>query len=186
MARWLPRLMPPGGRPAGISALKPLLDQLSSEAADEVRQALGQHTEASDLAAFQAAAVELLGRATSLDVPAETALSTVEAAIKKHPMGQESHSRRAAWIVDLVHGVTRVLGLCAELPGLDPRDTLQLYRVFPRLVDREAGQSVELFLKITRHRLVAGDQPHELIRRPQLLKDAHKPVTSQDLGGLSV
>ena len=184
LSRWLPRLLPHGScqLPGGEAALEPVVQQLSFSAAAEVRQALASRPDARDLSACKAALVTLLEIAERVEVSAETALATLDTAIKKHPLSQESHQRRVAWIASLAEGLAGLLE-GHEHPG-DPAGLLQLYRVFPRLVDADARQAMDLFQATVTRLSGQGLEPHEVVRRLQVLKTAHPRITCQLLAQL--
>jgi len=179
ISRWLPKLMPGegGALPGGEAALEPVVQQLSPAAADEVRGVLAARPEARDLSACKDALLALLEAATRAEVAADTILSTLDTAMKKHPLSQEPHRHRLAWIASLAVALERML---EQAPGAqEPATLLQLYRVFPRLVDATAEQALGLFWDTVTSLAAQGLEPHEVVRRLQVFKASYPRITCQ-------
>ena len=184
--RWLPRLVPPSGPPpGGDAAMEALLQQVSDQAAQELRQALAARAESRDLASFCDGLVSLVQAAAGAQLPVDSALSTLEAALKKHPLTQQARPDRLPWIAALATGLS---GLLRQLPpdtGMSAEQVLQLYRVSPRLVDADADAAMAAFSALVRAMAGRGLEPHEVVHQLQVLKATSPRVTLQQLQALA-
>ena len=184
LARWLPRLLPGKGcdLPGGAATLDPLVQQLSPAAAAEVRQVLDSLPQARELEACKDALTALLETTARLELTAEEVLSTLDMATKKHPLSQEPHQGRAIWIAALARGLHHLLEPGSDF--LSPAERLQLYRVFPRLVDADTSRATRLFVQTVSRLVDRQLDAHEIMCRLKVLKAAHPRIDSRLLAQL--
>ena len=185
LASWLSPLMPRGRIDAIAShpAFEAVIGRLSPEATQEVEQILATRDDAQDRVAFERCLIDLIETVDRTGSSPDAVLLTLVAAMKKHPCGRGENGRWVSWICILIEEVRRLTEL--DDLGLKVPEVLQLYRVFPRLVDADTRQSFTLFEAVLRQQTSLGKQPHEIMHQIQVIKLAHRRVTQTMLEPLS-
>jgi hypothetical protein len=189
LSDWFSQLMPCGQfESTARSDLAALLPRLSTEAANEVSAVLANEQASTD-SGFEERLIALLNLIQSISrkqsdegflrLLADEVLKTLGTAMKKQPYDARTHGERANWVAQIVEGVTSLLHL-VDVEDSEC-DVLRLYRMFPKVVDVDVGESFELFLRFIRHRQSDGDPMHEVIHQLQVLKMTHQRVTREVL-----
>ena len=181
LTNWLSPLMPRGhvDAIAHHPAFESVIGQLSDEATREVKAILESRNEARERADFERDLIDLIHAVERTGVQPDAVRGTLQAAMKKHPLHQEQNSRWVTWICILIQEVRQLME--QDNSGLAIEDVLQLYRVFPRLVDTDARGSFELFRTMLKKRTSLGEKPHEIMQRIQAVKFAHSQVDKATL-----
>jgi hypothetical protein len=184
LSSWLSPLMPRGriDALAHHPAFEAVVGQLSDAASREVEGILAARNETREGAAFESELIDLIRSVERTGIPPDAVRGTLLAAMKKHPCRQEENGRWVPWVCGLIREVRELLE--SGNSGLAPVDVLQLYRVFPRLVDADARASFALFKAMLRHRSSLGEKPHEIMQQIQAIKFAHAQVTQATLEAL--
>ncbi len=185
LASWLSPLMPRGriDTIASHPAFEAVVGRLSPEATREVEQVLAARDDAHDRTTFEKCLIDLIGTVERIGGSPDAVLSTLLAAMKKHPCGQEENGSWVSWVCTLIEEVRKLME--PDDLGLKVPDILQLYRVFPRLVDADIRQSFTLYEAVLRHQISLGRQPHEIMDQIQMIKLANRKVTRSMLEPLS-
>ena len=180
---WLIPLAPGkrSGNLVGQAVLDGVVDQLSESAAAELRSVLVTRDGAEEYAKFESRLLELLQKIQTLETASPSAaandvLKTILATIKKNP--QPKHSSWTSWVCEAVESVeTLVAQSETEVTSQSLADILQLYRVFPRVIDANLTESFDLFNRFVRPRTIANLPCHQISQSLQLLKMTHAKLT---------
>ena len=182
---WLIPLMPKdqANNLIGQSVIGGVVDQLSDSAAAELRAVLATQEDSEDLAGFESRLLGLLEQIESLEKSqresaANDLLKTILATMKKNPK-PESLSW-TSWVCDVIDCVSQLVA--RETIGEGTAQSLvlnlQLYRIFPRIIDASVDESFDLFNRFVDARTSANVPGHQISQSLQALKMTHQKVTA--------
>ena len=173
------------------SGLNDIMRHLSPAAAHEVEQILAKEKVHSSHFKFEATLLDLLNTiqsaAAALGVPArqlaEESLKTLNSAIKKQPPLAKQNNQQTPWACEVIKTVRFLLTL--SISDCSAFDILQMFRIFPRVVDVNVGEAGMLFEHFMRHRIAMGDLPHAILQQIQLLKVLDTKITRERLESIT-
>jgi len=189
ISEWLAPLMPQDQASATFTnrAMDALLGQLSTAAASELRVVLQSQEDASCSAEFESRLVELFDLIKTFDEDQRTSVSkdllkTILAVMKKSPL--KPSNEWTPWVCTIIHSVSSLIKSEIETENglseaISLATKLQLFRTFPKIIDGDVSDSLELFLRFIESRKSAGESNEQISRTLQLLKMTHQKVTVQ-------
>ncbi len=179
IAQWLNPLVPKenGKSIAGQSVINSVVDQLSESAAAELRAVLATQDVAEDISEFETCLLRLLDQVKQFEPAQQSAvandmLKTILATIKKSP--KPKGSTWTTWVCGVLNCVFELVDAKSISKSLD---LLQLYRIFPRIVDADTSESFDLFQRFANSRFESNMLTHQISQSLQVLKMAHAKVT---------
>ncbi|MCA9263159.1 MAG: hypothetical protein KDA60_04900 [Planctomycetales bacterium] len=160
--------------------MEALMRRLSPEAAQEVQVALDTDPSLQDRRDFEDAFVALCDEVTTLqgrtggESLQHDVLKTLLSTIKRHAR----QTAGVQWLPELTSHLTVVRRLLKiDVAGISCVELLQMYRVFPKIVDIDCDETQLLFQQYVELRGRAGDSPHQMMREFQILKMTQPQVT---------
>jgi UDP-N-acetylglucosamine--N-acetylmuramyl-(pentapeptide) pyrophosphoryl-undecaprenol N-acetylglucosamine transferase len=184
LSTWLPRLFPAvhvdslATHPSFVA----LRSQLSHEALGELDRALGDTDDQAAQRALAARLARLLEMAHALPGGLPDLTGLVDVAMKKHPNASPGQGW-AVWLGGLLEQVQRLLS--APATGYTNEERLQIYRIFPKVVDADVAGGFGAFRDVLGAATSQGLSASALIQQIRAVKFAHKRVTLGALAGLS-
>lgn len=189
--QWLVTLAPQDRVRSFASNVKldSLLGQLSDSASAEIKKVLARQDEMLDESTLESHLASLLDSIERFSeeqhsMVAGEVLKTIQATMKKQPLESEfangnssvrANNNWTRWICEILDGIKEVVASCSD--STQAHELLQLCRVFPKVVDAGARESLKLFQSYQSQRKSLGDQSHETNKALQLLKMKHSRVT---------
>jgi len=182
MARWLPQLVPQArwGALHTHPSFQAMLDQLDPAVARAITDIAHQQPEVTELANLQRDLGALLALATVIPGGVEPLTALLDAAIKKHPLAQEPHSDWTRWIADLVGRLNALLRQSA--PGWPEFEVAQVYRVFPRVADRDIAGTFGLFNGLMDRAASRGLSSDAVVQHLRVMKFSERRVDAEVIG----
>ncbi len=179
MARWLPKLVPQEhvAGAVGGAAFQSLLSQLSPQAAREV-EALLQRGGPQELLPIRDSLERLVAASAHWVGGLEALMGLVEVAMKKHPLAQEPDPN--AWLPWMARLLSGMLDALVVPEGWDTEGVMQIYKIFPKIVDADVAEGFALFRQ-TLARVAPRKNSAALMHELRVFKFAHPRVTRETL-----
>jgi predicted glycosyltransferase len=188
IAHWLTAVYPQGRiqQLADSHGLETVLQQLSPDAAAEVRSVLQRAHGNHGLSQLEEALLDLLNHLRQKFSESEARNLGDEvfrcfiALTKKYPALTGNTNREwSQWASAALLSLRKLL----QHPlGLPAEETLKLFRAFPKLEDVSTPDELsDAFIAYVESRFQAGEQPHDVLRHLQVLKMSQALVTRDSL-----
>ena len=163
-----------------------VLERLSPEAAQEVEAVLDGDQQLTGWPEFEQALLTLLGvvstqalestASEAAAVLADEVLKTLTAVIKKQPLQSARNGSYLSWMCGVIRSVQSLLEF--QTASYRVSEVLQLYRVFPRIVDASAEQSLQLFRDYLNQQSADQLTTTDILRDLQILKVTQPKMTT--------